>query len=121
MSEPVPDPRDESGPDLIERLRHNSGWRNTDHHCLSSPSLLIEAADELTALRTQVSELRADLEREHSAYEIAFNQAMENGASANRLRNGLEALIAVCDSGQRPGGGSIVPPRIRALLKDPNA
>lgn len=40
---------------------------------------------------------------------------LKQGA-AEELYDALEALVAECDRGQRPGGGSIVPPAARAAL-----
>lgn len=48
--------------DIIKRLRTNSGWRNGEMACITSPNILIEAADLIETLLVENENLKRALE-----------------------------------------------------------
>ena len=79
-------------PDLIERLRDQSTWRDAFHRCIIQPEMLTEATDEITALRDRVAALEGALE--YGLSHLSWINAQAENAMAN-----ASAVIATTEDG----------------------
>lgn len=78
--------------DLIERLQSDAASSREGYQTVAYVRTLTEAADELTALRSQVSELRADLEVACGALERLSNLPIDENDGPDILHLNGEAL-----------------------------
>lgn len=58
--------------DVVERLQRNAGWRNEQRQTVTDPALLTEAADEITRLRAENTELQRRLDEA-----VGFQQGVD--------------------------------------------
>jgi spermidine/putrescine-binding protein len=59
---------------LIERLEQNAGWRDERQNCVTSPTLLTEAALALTAERERADKAEADFDQQAATFDVIKTQ-----------------------------------------------